>query len=200
MYLGEFGYTPNISDDFQLSDANYWFPLSYLVEQEVEEGDSVLVATVVQANEPTPNKSQSNCDKFEEEVRKAIGDKKVKLEFQRIVTTKHFGSTTFNSFFKVVADVLKEEDRLYMDITFGMKPYSLAMFIAASYAVSVCEDVDVEYVIYAQKFTGNEKAEKDAPSKIYDITGLFYLNSLANDARTGNRAAMDKLFKNILQE
>lgn len=199
MFLGSFEPQGFISDDFELGTSNFRFPLSYLIEKEVEEGDKLLVASVVQANEPTPNKSQDNSEAFKAEVQKLLEGKKVEVEFQEVVTSKNFESNTFNSFFKVIADLIQEEDRLYMDITFGMKPYSLSMFIAASYAVSVCENVDVEYVIYSQKYTGNVEVEKNQPAKIYDITSLFYLNSLVNDARTGNRMAMDQLLKSIIE-
>lgn len=198
MFLGSFEPQGFISEDFDLGNSNYRFPLSYLIEKEVEDGDEILVASVVQANEPTLNKSQENSDEFKAEVQKLLAGKKVKVEYQDVVTSRNFVSNTFNAFFKIIADLIQEEDRLYMDITFGMKPYSFSMFIAASYAVSVCEDVDVEYVIYSQKYTGNEEEEKNQPAKIFDITSLFYLNSLVNDARTGNRAAMDQLLKTII--
>lgn len=189
-----------ISDDFELSDANYKFPMTYIIEQNVEDGDDVLVSSIVQANAGENNVSYENFEIYADEVKKALAGKKVNLVIEKIETVAKFESHTFNVFFKTISSIIKDNDEVYMDITFGMKPYSFAMFIAGAYAVKACRNTDIGAVIYAQKYTGGGKAQKDDPAIIYDMTGLFYLNQIAGEARPGEKQGLDTLFNIMIKD
>ena len=106
---------------------------------------------------------------------------------------------TFSKFFKEVADCLKDGDRIYADMTFGMKCYTIGMFIAMMYAVKACHDVDVEQMVYAQLYRG----KKDEPltratSDIIDISSLFYISTIVSNAKPGEKKGLDEFLKLIV--
>jgi len=178
--------TKYISDDFELSSNNYQFPLSYLIDENVEEGDKVIIITAVTQTE-TP---MQNYEAYKQEVLNIVKDKKIDIEFVEIKQTIEFDSLTFSQFFKEIANLIQDNDQLYVDFSFGMKPYTISMFVAVAYAEKAARNVDVDTIIYAQKYSGNK--EEGIISKVYDITGLFYLNAIAGNARPGQKHGLDK--------
>ena len=184
--------TKYISDDFELSPNNYQFPLSYLIDENVEEGDKVVIITAVTQTE-TP---MQNYEAYKQEVLNIVKDKKIDIEFVEIKQTIEFDSLTFNQFFKEVANLIQDNDIIFTDITFGMKCYSISMFIALAYATKAGQNIDLDTIIYAQKYSGNR--EEGITSKNYDLTGLFSLNTLASNARTGQKKDLDNLLDFII--
>lgn len=185
-----------ISDDVELSDSKYNFPLTYVLENDVEAGDEILVATAV----PQNNYAQENYELYKEEIERATAGKEIKLTFVELKSKSKLGSSAFHRFFKEVSKVIKDNDRLYMDITFGDKPYSMAMFIAGAYGVKACTNTDIENVICAQKYTDDHESQQNTLFKIYDLTGLFYINEMTGAIRPGDKRAMDTLLNMIIRD
>lgn len=188
------------SDDFDLNNKRYDFPLSYLVDSNVKENDDVVIITAVeQGKDGKINNAMVNYEKYKLEIEDIVKDRNIKLDFQEIPLTTEFDSLTFNRFFKKIGTLIQDDDQLYVDFTFGMKPYSISMFVAVAYAEKAARNVDVDTIIYAQKYSGfsraktaEEKAKDPSKSRIYDITGLFYLNAIAGNARPGQKHGLDK--------
>lgn len=184
--------TKYISDDFELNSKNYQFPLSYLIDENVEEGDKVAIITAVTQTE-TP---MQNYETYKQEVLKIVENKNIDIEFIEIKQAIEFDALTFNQFFKEVANLIQDNDIIFTDITFGMKCYSISMFIALAYVTKAGVNVNMDTIIYAQKYSGNR--EEGITSKIYDLTGLFSLNTLAGNARTGQKKDLDELLDFII--
>lgn len=184
--------TKYISDDFDLKNKDYNFPLSYIIADNVQNGDTVAIITAVTQTE-IPKK---NYELYKQEVYDIVKDKQIDIEFIEIKQETEFNSLTFNHFFKEVADLIHDDDMLFADITFGMKCYSISMFIAMAYATKAGRNVDMDTIIYAQRFSGNR--EDGITSKIYDLTGLFSLNTLASNARPGQKEGLDDLLNFII--
>ena len=141
------------------------------------------------------------------EVEKIFQERNVNFKFEEIPLTTEFDSLTFNRFFKQVAVLINDNDQLFVDVTFGMKPYSISLFVAVAYAEKAARNVDVDTVIYAQKYSGfsraktaEEKAKDPSKSRIYDITGLFYLNAIAGNAKPGQKHKLDKALDLLIND
>ena len=184
--------TQYVSEDFNLGNKAYNFPMSYLIADNVKDGDKVAVITAVTQTE----NPKENYELYKQEVFNIVKDKQIDIEFIEIKQETEFDSLTFNHFFNVVANLIQDDDILFADITFGMKCYSISMFIAMAYAVKAGKNVDMDTIIYAQKFSGNK--EDGITSKIYDLTGLFSLNTLASNARPGQKEGLDDLLDFII--
>lgn len=188
------------SDDFDLNNKKYDFPLSYIVDNNVNENDDVVIVTAVeQGKDGKVNNAIENYKKYRTEIENILKERNINISFEEIPLTTDFDSLTFNRFFKEISSLINDNDQLYVDVTFGMKPYSISMFVAVAYAEKAARNVDVDTIIYAQKYSGfsknktaEEKAKNPSKSRIYDITGLFYLNAIAGNARPGQKHGLDK--------
>ena len=170
MMLGKVRPTKYISEDFVLKERNYDFPLSYLIDNEVEDGDTVEIITSVEHGEGDEQNSVKNYALYVKEVNKILQDRNIKLHFTEVETNKKFEDKTFTKFFKRIASLLQEDDEVFADFTFGMKAYSLSMFIALAYVVKAAVNIDLRCLLYAEKYTGTDAADTKDTSELCDIT------------------------------
>lgn len=127
-------------------------------------------------------------------------NRNVELHFTEVETNKKFEDKTFTKFFKRIGGLLQEDDEVYADFTFGMKAYSLSMFIALAYVVKAAENINLRCLLYSQKFTGTDNAENKKTSELCDITSLFYLDAIAGNAKPGQKQALDEVMDMIIKE
>lgn len=200
MLLGEIQQTKYISEDFVLKECNYYFPLSYIINNDVEEGDTVEIITAVEHGEGNTQTAADNYAVYVEEIKNILDDRKIDLHFTEVETSKDFEDKTFTKFFKRIANLLQEEDEIYADFTFGMKAYSLSMFIALAYAVKAAVNIELRCLLYAQKYTGTDAADTKETSELCDITSLFYLDAIAGNAKSGQKQALDEVMDMIIKE
>ena len=152
MLLGKIEPTKYISEDFVINEESaYDFPLSYLIENEVVDGDTVEIITAVEHGEGDAKNSVTNYALYVKEVNKILQNRNIELHFTEVETNKKFEDKTFTKFFKRIAGLLQEDDEVYADFTFGMKAYSLSMFIALAYVVKAAENINLRCLLYSQK-------------------------------------------------
>ena len=199
MLLGDIKPTRYISEDFVLGEQHYNFPLSYLVENEVQAGDEVEFITAVEHGEGDVQTSVNNYQKYCEEIKRILANCGVQAHFTEVETSKRFEDKTFTRFFKKISSLLQEDDEIYADFTFGMKAYSLSMFIALAYAVKAARNIDLRCLLYAQKYTGTDAAANKNTSELCDITSLFYLDAIAGNARSGQKEELDQVMQLIIK-
>ena len=201
MLLGKIEPTKYISEDFVINEESaYAFPLSYLIENEVVDGDTVEIITAVEHGEGDAKNSVTNYALYVKEVNKILQNRNIELHFTEVETNKKFEDKTFTKFFKRIAGLLLEDDEVYADFTFGMKAYSLSMFIALAYVVKAAENINLRCLLYSQKFTGTDNAENKKTSELCDITSLFYLDAIAGNAKSGQKQALDEVMDMIIKE
>lgn len=201
MLLGKIEPTKYISEDFIINEESaYAFPLSYLIENEVVDGDTVEIITAVEHGEGDAKNSVTNYALYVKEVNKILQNRNIELHFTEVETNKKFEDKTFTKFFKRIAGLLQEDDEVYADFTFGMKAYSLSMFIALAYVVKAAENINLRCLLYSQKFTGTDNAENKKTSELCDITSLFYLDAIAGNAKSGQKQALDEVMDMIIKE
>lgn len=200
MMLGKVRPTKYISEDFVLKERNYDFPLSYLIDNEVEDGDTVEIITSVEHGEGDEQNSVKNYALYVKEVNKILQDRNIKLHFTEVETNKKFEDKTFTKFFKRIASLLQEDDEVFADFTFSMKAYSLSMFIALAYVVKAAVNIDLRCLLYAEKYTGTDAADTKDTSELCDITSLFYLDAIAGNAKCGQKQALDEVMDLIIKE
>lgn len=196
------------SDDFELSENRYDFPMTYLIDDKVKANDEIVIITAIQQDSGNNvNNATVNYKKYKAEVEKILQERNVNFKFEEIMLTENFDSLTFNKFFKQVAVLINDNDQLFVDVTFGMKTYCISLFVAVAYAEKAARNVDVDTVIYAQKYSGfsraktaEEKAKDPSKSRIYDITGLFYLNAIAGNAKSGQKHKLDKALDLLIND
>ena len=181
------------SDNFDLQGKEFQFPISYMLEQNVEQGDRVLLITNVKQTE-YPQRHYKELQAEAGAIAKAHG---AEIEFVEVKEYLGYDGVALSSVFKQVADLIQDGDRLYADLTFGTKAFTFAVFIGLAYAAKAGRDVDMDTLVYAEMYRGDDG--KPAYSKLMDITSLFYINSIVGDAVSGQKDSLDKLLSMFLE-
>lgn len=186
-----------LSDDFDLRQNQYVFPLTYIIDDAAKNGDTIIVVTAIEQHDNNVrNHAAENYGVFQTEINQLLSPRGIQAQFIEIPIASTFDSTTFNLFFKQIADTIQDGDILYSDVTFGLKPFSISMFVALAYGAKAAQNVEVEAVIYAKKYDGTIPQALQGgyiPSTIYDITNLYYLNTLAGNAKPGQKEGLDSI-------
>lgn len=178
-----------VSDDFDINDNAYKFAWPHVMEQYVDKNDEVLVATIVQGSD-----KNENYNLYQKEVKEALDTKEAKLSFCSIPEEQNFNSGSFHKAFKAVADIIKDEDLVYLDVGNGPMPYAFSSFVACNYAVKASHSAEMGRVIYT------EKNKKNKQAKLYDMTGVFFLNQMAGTVRPEDREEVDNMLDMMMKD
>lgn len=200
MILSPIVHTIYTSTDFNLVDEKYELPTSYIIDNSVENGDEILVVTCIEKTATGTGTAEKNYKLFVNEVESIAQKHNLKVNYEIIPMYSNFDRTTFNYFFKDIALMLHDGDELYFDLTFGMKPYNISMFIAVAYAVKACKNANVACAFYSQKFNGSRGPQGVSESKIYDLTGLMFLADFAANVQPGDKELADIMLKAMMPE
>lgn len=200
MFLQKIKPAKYISNDFELGDAQFKFPLTYIINNEAADGDEIVVVTATIPEAEAEQVVIENGKIYKNEIREALKDREVSIKFIDIDVENDYDAITVNKFFKKVADTIHDNDKVYSDITFGIKPYTFSMFMAIAYAVKAAVNVDLETVIYSKMYDGRKKPELADTSEICDMTSLFYIASITNYFHPGQKQEVDKLLDIIMDE
>lgn len=186
------------SRDFDLGEKEHFAPISYVLDANIDHDDEILIITDVMQTE-NPLKNYELLKKDMDDILAAHNARATfaVIESPDPSNRDEMDSLTFSRYFKELSDYLQDGDRLYADVTFGMKCNIICSFIAMSYAVKAGVDVDVERLVYAERYNGDRKLtpEKRPTSDIIDITSLFHISTLVNNAQPGQKKSIDSFLK-----
>ena len=181
------------SRDFELADKPYLFPISYLINDNISADDEIVIITGMNQTD-TP---KENYKHLVAEVQQILDEHHAKGEFIVVdeldvnADRDYLDSLSFSTFMKEVADLIHDGDQIYADMTYGLKSYTLAMFIAMNYVAKACQNVEIKQMVYAQFYRGDNNAP--ATVDLIDITTLFRINCIVNQATPGKKQEMDQL-------
>ena len=107
-------------------------------------------------------------------------------------------SDIVQSRFRQIVGTLENECEIYADITYKTKTLTPVIFYALGFAEKFF-DADIKNIVYGKAVFDKEKKAIPGASEIFDVTALYYLNSLTNimSAPDGKTALerLDKFFE-----
>lgn len=130
-----------------------------------------------------------------DELNKNIG---AKIEYKEIVTPFEETEEIIFQRFRELLDTLEEKAEIIFDMTFGPKTFVPVLFYVLGFAEKFF-DANIKHILYSKiDFDKKTKQPSSGTGIIYDMTSLFYLNSLTSvmDAPNGKvaLARLDKFF------
>lgn len=130
-----------------------------------------------------------------DELNKSIG---AKIEYKEIVSPFEETEKILFKRFRELLDTLEEKTEIIFDMTFGPKTFVPVMFYVLGFAEKFF-DANIKHILYSKiDFDKKTKKPIHGTGMIYDMTSLFYLNSLTSvmDAPDGKvaLARLDKFF------
>lgn len=170
------------------------FPGNALMAKALRKGDKVKVVRII-----TEGKfSDENVGLQKEELDRINSTIGAEIEYVDIREQFREDSATTQSRFRQLIGTLEEECDVYADMTYGPKTLTPVLFYALGFAERFF-DADIRNIIYGKATFGADKMPIPEETEIFDVTSLYYLNSLTNvmDAPDGKTALerLDRFFK-----
>ena len=97
--------------------------------------------------------------------------------------------------FRQLIEQVEENAAIYADMTYGPKTLTPVIFFVLSFAEKFF-NADISHIVYGRIIHGNDKKAIGNTAELYDVTPLYYLNSLTSvlEAPDG-KTALDRLNK-----
>lgn len=170
------------------------FPINGLLAKTLKKDDEVKVVRIVtegKFSEDNVKHQQEELDKINEKIGAKITYTEVRETFKET-------SDIVQSRFRQIVGTLENECEIFADMTYGPKTLTPVIFYALGFAEKFF-DAGIKNIVYGKAvFDKNKQPIPDA-SELFDVTPLYYLNSLTNvmnapDGKTA-LARLDKFFK-----
>lgn len=163
------------------SDDRFTFPISRLIEATMQEGDEAVVITVRQTNDS----GDENMDRLKQD----LSTLRIPYQIKDITTPENQNKDALLELFKRLARAIDSQCCIYADSTFGTKTYPILLFAALNYAEKI-KECELHCLIY-QEQRRDAQTHQETGTYLYDITSLFYLNSVV-DALSQSEAGVDE--------
>ncbi|GAB4270835.1 hypothetical protein [Thermincola ferriacetica] len=128
--------------------------------------------------------TEDNVKKLEDELRDLAAEKNFSYEITTIQRPFEDRKMAHMELYKNIISMFEDEDILFADITYSMKTVPIILFAAFRYAYSLKKDVEIGCISY-----GNLNFLEPDPvlkAKIYDVTALFYIDSVVESVSRMN--------------
>lgn len=164
-------------------------PINALLAKTLKKDEELKVVRIItegEFSESSAKQQQEELDKINENIGAKITYTDVRESFKET-------SDIVQSRFRQIVGTFENNCEIYADMTYGPKTLTPVLFYALGFAEKFF-DANVKNIVYGKfRFDDNNSAE------IYDVTALYYLNSLTNvmsapDGKTA-LARLDKFFE-----
>jgi hypothetical protein len=142
-----------------------------------------------------------NCDKNVEEFKKELSfinrNIGAKIEYEILSIPHNESRETQENLFKEMVDELIEDADIYADITFSTKSLPIITFSVLNFAERFF-NCDIKNIVYGR--VDFDKNNNPINPELFDMTSLFYLNSIVSTLECETAEQAKKMLANILSE
>jgi hypothetical protein len=166
-------------------DGEVIFPINGILARTLKKDDNVKV--VLLKKEDIDGNSDRNIGEYKKELDRLNSSIGAKIAY-KILSTPHNESREIQEkLFKEILDEFAEGAAVYADITYGTKSLPIIMFSALNFAERFLK-ADIKNIIYGKVDFGKDDIPRNP--ELFDMSALFYLNSIVNtiECTDGNSA------------
>lgn len=171
-HLSAISYRNIESTEYLDNDREFTNPVLISLKNLAEKGEKIRITAIL------TNDENGRCDRnfkiFKEEVETLRGE--IGFEYDSIeeITVEYAESTMKHlNFFEALIEHIHDDDELIVDITYGNKPTPIVLQLALTFAYLYKENTVVKALTYGEFVHGPDKK-----GYIYDVSALFYMNSI----------------------
>ncbi|GHT94683.1 hypothetical protein FACS1894141_1820 [Spirochaetia bacterium] len=176
-------------------DGEVIFPINGVLARVLNKDDAVKV--VLLKKDDIHNNSDRNVGEFMRElniINKGIGA----IIDYKVLSTPHDESRAIQEkLLKEMVDELADGAAVYADITYGTKSMPIIVFSVLNFAEKFF-NAEIKNIVYGK--VDFDKNNSPINPELFDMTPLFYLNSLANTFECENSDQAKKLLASILAQ
>ncbi len=154
------------------------YPITIPFENNCSKGDKALILTIV-THTAEKNIAEVNYVTFTNQVKELAQKIGVDVDFWEIPVSPAVNHKAPQKLYKSLISVLKDDDEIYADITYGFKYNPIVIFAALNYAYQTKSGVDIQEICYGNLYDGTPLKQNPKP-ELFDVTSLFYMNSISN--------------------
>lgn len=176
-------------------DGEVCFPVNGVLARTLKKGDDIKV--VLLKKEDIHGYSGNNCGAYMSELDKINATIGAKIEYKILSTPHDECREVQEKLFKEMVGELCENAAIYADITFGTKSLPIIAFSVLNFAEKFFK-AEIKNIVYG-KVDFNKEGSPENP-ELFDMTALFYLNSLTSTMECKDGEAAKKLLDTILSE
>lgn len=161
------------------------FPVSAVMAKLIKKNEKVKVVCLLNSTE----NSDDNYAKFQQEINKINIDIGATISWVNISEPFTELKENHENRFKKLINELEEKSEIITDITYGQKTLPILLFTVLNFAEKFF-NAEILNIIYGKVEFDSDNKIKQGSEIIYDLTSLYYLNTLtiAMEAKDGKKA------------
>lgn len=171
------------------SDRAVSFPILIPLENATENGESIHLTVIL----PQHENVTTNYQTFQKELKEITDTKNLTCEIDEIKIPYSEDVDTHLNMFEHLIEQVRDDDLLYVCLTYGTKPVPMVMQTTLNFAYKLRKNCSIESIVYGQVDHNENKL------KIYDVSSLFYLNSVINSMSSINAKNPVEYIKTMLK-
>ena len=176
-------------------DGEVAFPVNGVLARTLRKGDDVKV--ILLKKDDISGNSGKNTGEFMSELDRINSGIGAKIEY-KILSTPHDESRAVQE--KLLKEMVAElvtGAAVYADITYGPKSLAIILFSVLNFAEKFFK-AEIKNIVYGK--VDFDKDNKSVNPELFDMTALFYLNSIANTMECKDGESAKKMLDTILSE
>jgi hypothetical protein len=150
------------------------YPVNAVLAKTIKKGEAVKVLLLV--TEGGDKAGEKNVERFKKELDAINKDIGAKIRYENIHMPFSATKDVSGDMFRRIIGKFRKNTEIIADITYGPKPLPMILFCALNFAEKFC-GADIKHIVYG-KVEFRDKKIVPSTAALYDITSLFYLNSL----------------------
>lgn len=179
----------------KVGDKEVIFPVNAILQYEIRPNEKVKV--IMLTKEDIDGNGKKNTSWFENELNEINKDIGANIEYKIISAPFIETQDVHEKMFRNILDEFSDGCEIYADITFGPKSLPIILFAAMNFAEKYFNAV-IRTIAYGKvDLVDSGTATKPINPVLYDMTSLYYLNSITNSMDFANSEsalkALDKL-------
>lgn len=151
------------------------FPINALLAKTMKKDDEVKVIRILTEGEFTAENTRLQKEELER-INSGIG---AKISYVEARETFKETSPVLQSRFQQLVNVLENDCAIYADMTYGPKTLTPILFYVLGFADKFF-NADTKNIVYGKIVFNKEKKAIENSAELFDVTSLFYLNSLVS--------------------
>lgn len=158
-------------------DGETKFPIVTAINGYADEGEEIRVIAVVQDHD----NPRENLKTLKSEVEGLCHQKGFCLpenDVEEVVIPYNQELSTYIDIFQTLINYTEDNDELFVCMTYGTKPISTAVTLAAQYAYRIRNNVSITCIVYGEII--RDLKNNPVGAKVYDMTALVQLDEIVH--------------------
>jgi len=171
-------------------DGKVKFAINAILAKKVEKADNIKIVMLKETQKKEYDKHYEKEFMIEfSKINKSIG---AKIKYVMLNKPHEEMRNAHEKLLNAMVNEIDDNSEIYADISFGTKPLPFLVFNILTFAERFC-NAKIGNIIYGKKDFSPTKQHE-----IYDLTSLYYLNSLSNTISCKDSKEAKTVFKKIL--